>query len=399
MRKFCQSTRLIPVLLSFAAFLAIRALAVFVAIPSIAVLIDSGYYVAAGTAYVRGALPDSLNPEHPPLAKYIIGFFAVYFGNPSLASYVFGFLSVVAAYFLARRLLSKKKWATVTVWLVAFDSVSISTFLYPVLDGFMLFFALASICVLLRSEKLHHYALAGMLMGLAVACKWNALFFAAPEIIFIVASHKYFAAVVSSFSSSALYVASYSALIAAKGLNSFLNLQLWMTGFMLGAHGLGPTVKDIIGQLILPFIFHTTTFGAVTGYNSAFHPEGFNLLGRSYISFADLTNAPILLLLFPLIYWLLRRFTPSDSARKLMLWILASLIVWEILFVNSLETWFFAPIIAMIAIGAAPMLEEIASRGSRERLLAYSYLGLVALWPLIASAIVVLRVVYYWTYP
>ena len=35
----------------------------------------------------------------------------------------------------------------------------------------------------------------------------------------------------------------------------------------------------------------------------------------------------------------------------------------------------------------------------RERLLAYSYLVLVALWPLIASAIVVLQVVYYWTHP
>ena len=386
-------------LLSFAAFLAIRALAVLVAIPSIAVFGDSGYYVAAGTAYVKGALPDSLNPEHPPLAKYIIGFFAVYFGKPFLASYVFGFLTAVAAYFLARKLLSKKEWAAVTVWLLAFDSVSISTFLYPVLEVFMLFFALASICVLLRSEKLHHYALAGMLMGLSVACKWNGLFFAVPEIMFILASRKYFASVVSSFSSVALYAASYSSLIAAKGLNAFLNLQLWMAGFMLGLHGPHPTVKGIVGQLILPFLFHTTTFGAVTGYNSAFHPEGFNLFGRSYISFADSTNPLILLLLFPLIYWLLRHLTPSDSARKLMLWTLASLIVWEILFVNSVETWFFAPIIAMIAVGAAPMLEEIASRSSRGTLLACSYLVLVALWPLIASAIVILRVVYYWKQP
>ena len=225
----------------------------------------------------------------------------------------------------------------------------------------MLFFALASIYVLLRSEKLHHYALAGMLMGLAVACKWNALFFAAPEIVFIVASHKYFAAVVSSFSSAALYVASYSALIAAKGFNSFLDLQLWMSGFMLGAHGPVPTVKHIIGQLILPFIFHTTTWGPVTGYDPEFHPEGFSFFGRSYISFAALTNPLILLLLFPLIYWLLRHLTPSNSARKLVLWILGSLIVWEILFVTALETWFFAPITAMIAIGAAPMLEEIVS--------------------------------------
>lgn len=45
------------------------------------------YYIPAGIAYVRGALPNTINFEHPPLAKYIIGTFAIYFGRVSRIAY------------------------------------------------------------------------------------------------------------------------------------------------------------------------------------------------------------------------------------------------------------------------------------------------------------------------
>jgi hypothetical protein len=122
----------------FLVFLVVRIAALLKPIPAIPGYGDAGYYISAGTAYVTGALPDSTNPEHPPLAKYIIGFFNVYLGNATLGSVVFGLLGAAAAFLISRKLNLNREWATVTVWLLAFDSVSISTAIYPVLDGFMI---------------------------------------------------------------------------------------------------------------------------------------------------------------------------------------------------------------------------------------------------------------------
>jgi predicted membrane-bound dolichyl-phosphate-mannose-protein mannosyltransferase len=153
--------------LSFSVFLAVRIAALLKPPPVIVDYGDAGYYISAGIAYMGGALPDSVNPEHPPLAKYIIGFFSVYIGDPSFASLLFGFLTAVAAFLLSRKL-TGSRWAAATVWLLAFDSVSISTSIYPVLDGFMLFFALLAVYLLLIATKGRHYYLAGISLGAAV---------------------------------------------------------------------------------------------------------------------------------------------------------------------------------------------------------------------------------------
>lgn len=384
-------------LLSFAAFAAVRIVALMRGIPAFGIFGDAGYYIDAGTAYVRGALPNSINPEHPPLAKYIIGVFAVYFGNPYLASYVLGTSTGIVAFFLARQLVVRKEWAGVAVWLFAFDLISVSTFLYPVLEGFMLFFALTSAYTLLRATRSSHYLAAGILMGLALACKWSGIFFAVAELVFVLIERRYGNAVLAGVGAVVAYLATYASLIVAKGFGAFIALQLWMVGFMQVAHGPTQSLASIVGQLLLPILFHTTTYGSVTGYNWAYHPEAFSLFGRHYISFADSTNPLILLLLFPLIYWYARGWRSSQNrAGRLSLLILMSLIAWEVLFVNSLELWFFAPLTAMIAIASAGLLCEFYQGRVRNRLITYGYLAMVAAWPLVAAAIVALRVAHYW---
>ena len=386
---------MVPII--FSVFVAVRIVALLVPIPVIVGYGDAGYYVSAGTAYVGGALPDSVNPEHPPLAKYIIGFFSAYVGNASFASLLFGFLGAVAAFLLSRRLTSKSQWAAATVWLLAFDSVSISTSVYPVLDGFMLFFALLGAYLFLIAGKRYHYCLAGISLGAAVACKWEGLFLAVPAVAAVIAERKYLETSGAVLAASAAYLLSYIRLILTEGFGAFLRLQFWMLQYMLRNHGPSGSALGIIRRFLDPLIFNLTTFGRVTGYDPLFHPEGFKFLGGSYISFADATNPLVMLILIPVFYWYMRnrRFN-KDRGSRLIFWTLVSLVAWELLFVNPLELWFFAPVTSVISIAASPALIMLVRRGVKTKIAINVYLGLVPLWLLLASVIIALRFEYYW---
>jgi hypothetical protein len=358
---------------------------------------DAGYYISAGTAYVAGALPDSVNPEHPPLAKYIIGFFNVYLGGSSYASVLFGFLGAIAAFLISRKLAPNSGWAAVTVWLLAFDSVNISTSVFPVLDGFMLFFALIAMYFFMIATKNYHYCLAGISLGATVACKWDGLFFAVPAVAVMFAERKFVETCGAVFAAAATYILSYSRLILVEGFRVFLRLQFWMAQFMLTGHGPPSSVAGVIHRFLDPLIFNLTTFGGVSGYSPLLHPEGFKLLGASYISFADQTNPLVMLLLIPVLYWYMRnrRFSMARGDR-LVFWTLVSLVAWEILFFNALELWYFVPITAMTSIAVSPVLSTLVKRGSKTEMAIYVYLGLVPLWLLFASAIIALRMAHYW---
>lgn len=381
----------------FSVFLAVRIVALARSLPVIVSYGDAGYYTSAGVAYVGGALPDSVNPEHPPLAKYIIGLFNVYLGNASFASLLFGFSGAITAFLLSRKLSSNSRWGAVTVWLLAFDSVNISTSVYPVLDGFMLFFALLAVYLFLTATNRYQYFLAGISLGAAVACKWEGLFFAVPAVAVIIAERKYLEASSATFAAAAAYLLSYIRLIVAEGFGTFLHLQFRMMQYMLASHGPPSSALGIIHRFLDPLIFNLTTFGRVTGYDPLFHPEGFRFLGGAYISFADSTNPLVMLLLVPVLYWFLRnRSFYKDRGSRLLFWTLVSLIAWEIIFVNPLELWFFAPVTSVISVAVAPTLSTLERSGTRSKISIYVYLGLVPLWLLFASAIIALRIAHYW---
>jgi hypothetical protein len=166
---------------------------------------------------------------------------------------------------------------------------------------------------------------------------------------------------------------------------------------MLTHHGPSSSALGIIHRFLDPLIFNLTTFGRVTGYDASFHPEGFNLLGGSYISFADSTNPLVMLLLVPILYWYLRnRKFNKDRGSRTIFWTLVSLVAGEILFVNPLELWFFAPVTSVLSITAAPALRTFSRKNARSTQLTYVYLGLVPLWLVFASAIIAMRLAHYW---
>jgi len=301
--------RIAPVVAVFLVFLATR---IFTILNSTIPLVVAGsygdayaYYVPAGVAYVTGSLPDSINPEHPPLAKYIIGVFAVYLHEPRAASLLFGLLTAAVVFLLVRKL-SATSWAPIAaVWLLSFDPINIGLSIYPMLDIFMILFAVLSILLMLTNRPTR-YAWAGVAVGLALACKWSAIFFAVPEIIYLIVLRRYVNGLEVLGGGAAGYILPYIPFILGKGLPQFVGLQVWMGSFMISSHG--PSgYNSLLMNLVSFIVFHITTLAPVTGYDPRFHPEAIRFLGRYYISLADTINPLVTLAVFPALYDLIKR--------------------------------------------------------------------------------------------
>jgi len=383
------------IVIVFSTFVAVRIVAWNLPVPSLVIYGDAYmYYVPAGIAYLGGALPDSINPEHPPLGKYIIGLFAVYFHSPNSSSVLSGFLSAVVAFLIAKKLTSDTHWSLAAVWLLAFDFIGISVCIHPMLDAFMLLFAFIGLYLLLIARNRFHYGLAGLMFGLAVASKWTALFFAIPALAFVLANRRYLDGFAMFMVALGGYMLSYIHLIVAKGFSAFVSLQIWMAQFMLNTHGAG--TSNLLLSPLSVLIFHSTTFAAVSGYDPFVHPEAFRLFGIFYISFAEAINPLIVLALFPVLCAQARKcLLNRDRARLLILFVLSSLVAGEIAFPPSIALWYYAPVNALISIFASDLLSDVQKKSAGKKRVTYLYLVLVATWFLYANAIAFLRVAHY----
>ena len=395
------NNRKAPVVAVFSVFLATRLFVILNStFPMLAVGIYGdayAYYVPAGIAYVSGSLPDSVNPEHPPLAKYIIGLFAVYMHDARAASLIFGLLTAAIVFLLVKKL-TTTIWAPIgSVWLLTFDPVNIGLSIYPMLDIFMIFFAMLSVYLLVSTKKPAQYAFVGVTVGLALACKWSAMFFAIPEVIYLVGLRRITQALGLVGGAALGYVLPYVPLILGRGIPQFVGLQLWMGRFMVNSHGPGG-YTSLLSNLVSFIIFHSTTYAPVSGYDPKFHPEAIRFLGHNYISLADMINPLITLAVFPVLYDETKQYLAHrETFRLLLLMIVGGAIIEEVIFPVSLVTWYDAPLIILTCILIADLLFKTEKRSMRGRLLVCLYLTLTAIWLLLATAIVLIRIANYRT--
>ncbi len=70
---------------------------------------DETLFSYAGWYYLNGGSPILINPENPPLGKYLIGLSIRLFNNEKIPSLIFGFLSLFSFY-LVCRLFFKNSW-------------------------------------------------------------------------------------------------------------------------------------------------------------------------------------------------------------------------------------------------------------------------------------------------
>jgi hypothetical protein len=346
---------------------------------------DADLYVTAGQALVRGALPDSINQAHPPLAKYIIGVFSVYFNSPNGSSLVFGLLTAIVAFLIARRFAGNTLWGAVTVWIMAFDQVNISLSIRPMLDIFMIFFAVVGFYLIVTTDEgMLRYCVAGLSLGFAVACKLNGALFLIPALVILVFERRLKETTGLLVSAIIAYVSSYFQLLLTKGVDGLLNAQVLMLNFGVEPHVSGENLSPLT-RVLTPLIVHTSTL-APTGY--ALCPP--NVLGLPFSSIAETVNAPLLLLSFPILYWLVRHRHTSSPQRQRTIRLLIATVVgclfYEAAFPFTIGVWYFAPFGTVLAISAPAMFKELQGK----RVTAYStYLYLIAAttWLVFANAI------------
>ena len=354
---------------------------------------DASLYVEAGTAYVTGAPLGSINPEHPPLAKYIIGAFSVFLHNPNLSSVSFGFLTACAALMLTRKLTAGSAWSTLVVWILAFDQVNISISIRPMLDIFMIFFGLLGLWLLVSARTNYCSLSAGLSLGLAVACKWTGIFFLFPVLIFTLWERRPLSAVIELAAAIVAYTVTYLQLLRIEGLWGFVRSQILIISYMSKLHvGIH---TSLLTRVLTPVIYHLFTFAPASGCIPDHCSDAVSLLGQPYLSMANTVNALIVLFLFPVLYWLAKSYGSMFAGRQrtvvLLMLVLMSFLTYEIINPTNINVWYFAPMGTVIAIVSPAVLWDFQKRGRKFKLPVYLYLTVLTTWLLYANAIYMLR--------
>lgn len=121
---------------------------------------DEILFAYAGWYYIDGGNPILVNPENPPLGKYIVGASIKFFNNEKLPSLIFGLLSLFALFLLAREFLKEKWLALLPVTLFSWQKIFQEQLLYvPLFETFALTFLTLGFYFLIKAEKEWRYFL------------------------------------------------------------------------------------------------------------------------------------------------------------------------------------------------------------------------------------------------
>jgi hypothetical protein len=139
-------------------------------------LSDDKLYTLAGWMYVKGASPNTINFEHPPLAKYMIGFSELAFRNPAIFGLIVSVFTLLAVYLISRKVVTLFPITLIPSLLLSLDKMYIEFSSTSMLDIYATFFAVITMLLLLLNEKKWARPLLYVAMGLALSCKWTTAF-------------------------------------------------------------------------------------------------------------------------------------------------------------------------------------------------------------------------------
>ncbi|MBU0618980.1 hypothetical protein KKD62_01965 [Patescibacteria group bacterium] len=133
---------------------------------------DDALYAHAGWQYLHGTDPTLINPEVPPLGKYLIGLSLLVFKNMA-AFGLLSFLLAFGAFFLVNRLFFPPVWALLPVVLLSLEKLFYQEIRAPFLDLLYLSFFLLTSYFFLKARKLSDHLLSGFFLGCFVATKFS----------------------------------------------------------------------------------------------------------------------------------------------------------------------------------------------------------------------------------
>ncbi len=138
---------------------------------------DEILFSYAGWYYLKGGSPILVNPENPPLGKYIIGVFIELFNNEKLPSLIFGFLSLLSLFLLFRLFLKKTWLALIPVAIFTWGRLFQEQLIFvPQFETFALTFLNLAFYFFIKGQKNNkHFLLSSLFLGFLWATRpWMA---------------------------------------------------------------------------------------------------------------------------------------------------------------------------------------------------------------------------------
>ena len=147
---------------------------------------DADIYALAGWLYMHGVPPSEFNFEHPPLGKFFIGISEVMFHSPTTMSAFFGLSILLVVYLISIKLIGKTVFALIPVYILSLEKLFLSAAQTSTLDIYSAFFISLSVLMFLyavKNPKL--FPALSVVIGLGIACKWEAAFIILAFIAFL----------------------------------------------------------------------------------------------------------------------------------------------------------------------------------------------------------------------
>ena len=232
-------------------------------------LLDENIYINAGVEYIRGTeTPATLNFEHPPLAKYGIGFSQIFLGDGRILGRILAAGTLPLVYSLFRNRLGHAPVLAGTV-LLAFDPIFVLPSVYAMLEPYYLFFGLLSLTVIRwkRAADFHTF-IPAVFFGLAMASKFTALLFLP---LLLISMKPDFKSRILIFATVAFatYFVTYRQVFLQAGPGAVVDQHVRMLSFFVERHGSG-LVDNLVIQLTR--LFSRIDLLALQNEFMGFHP-------------------------------------------------------------------------------------------------------------------------------
>ncbi len=230
---------------------------------------DAELYQVAGYELVKNNSFYKINPEVPPLGKYLYGLSIVSFNNPYITSLILWILTIGMFFLVTRTFFQNTFLTLISLLLFVSEPLLISESMTTMLDIPQLLVLLVHIYAILklverRKQTLKFYlftVLAGITLGAFISIK-IALFspiIILVDTIFLWKNRKILAVIPIIAVSGTAYILSYLPyFLAGNTFVDFIRAQKWMLNFYLTS-----TAKPIPGMVILSLVS-----GWIKGWNN-----------------------------------------------------------------------------------------------------------------------------------
>jgi hypothetical protein len=119
---------------------------------------DELLFSYAAWNYINGGNPILLNPENPPLGKYLVGLSIKLFNNDKIFTLIFSFLSMYSIFLLGRIFLKNNWLALIPVVLFSWEQLAREQLIYaPLFEVFALTFLCLSLCFFIKALENNKY--------------------------------------------------------------------------------------------------------------------------------------------------------------------------------------------------------------------------------------------------